>query len=161
MSIICTCGHAPGPMCNGTPGCPLSATDGMPAPKIKTWKERLAVEQAKQATEKQMTNKTQLPEEVPTAKQVMAKESMRPLALMDDDRLNLMPSEVIEAMLKFAKLHVQAALRAACEKAQISGEWDGQWNDDRLQARDADGHLIDVGADGNSIISAYPLTNIK
>lgn len=46
MSIICTCGKASGPMCNGANGCPFNATDGMPAPK--TWKERLAQEQAKQ-----------------------------------------------------------------------------------------------------------------
>jgi hypothetical protein len=48
MSIICTCGRASGPMCNGADGCPLNDTDGMPAPKIKTWSERLAEEQAKQ-----------------------------------------------------------------------------------------------------------------
>lgn len=35
MSIICTCGKASGPMCNGAKGCPLNATDGMPAPKAK------------------------------------------------------------------------------------------------------------------------------
>jgi hypothetical protein len=52
MSIICTCGKASGPMCNGAVGCPLNGMDGVPAPKRKTWKERLAEEQAKQASEK-------------------------------------------------------------------------------------------------------------
>lgn len=47
MSIICTCGKASGPMCNGADGCPLNGMDGVPAPNKKTWKERLAEEQAK------------------------------------------------------------------------------------------------------------------
>jgi len=48
MSIICTCGKASGPMCNGASGCPLNGMDGVPAPKRKTWKERLAEELARQ-----------------------------------------------------------------------------------------------------------------
>lgn len=63
MSIICTCGHASGPMCNGANGCPFNATDGMPKTKLKTWVERLAEEQAKQK-ELLAKDNTQLPAEV-------------------------------------------------------------------------------------------------
>lgn len=97
----------------------------------------------------------------PTAKEVMAREALRPLSLMDDERLNLKPKEVVNAMLEFARMHVTAALKAAAEKALISGTWDDEFTDDRLKTRDQDGNWIDVGADGNSILNAYPLENIK
>lgn len=77
-------------------------------------------------------------EKIPTAKQVMAKIAMRPLVLMDDERLNLKPVEVVEAMIKFAKLHVAAALKAACEFA------DGD----------------DIEENRDQILKAYPPENI-
>ena len=73
----------------------------------------------------------------------------------------LTTGDVMNIAREFARLHVAAALKAASEKAQLTGEWDGQWNDDRLQTRDADGHWIDVVVDPNSIVASYSLENIK
>jgi len=50
-------------------------------------------------------------------------------------------------MVEFAKLHVDAALKSACENA-----WAKHY-------RDSDGCEYDV--DEDSILSAYPLENIK
>ncbi|MFO0448531.1 MAG: hypothetical protein ACK52I_07690 [Pseudomonadota bacterium] len=55
-----------------------------------------------------------------------------------------MAAHVRRKVIEFAKFHVEAALQAASEKAQtnIKDDWDG------------------IGFK-NSIINAYPLTNIK
>jgi hypothetical protein len=56
--------------------------------------------------------------------------------------------EIVESLMKeFAKLHVDAALKAACENAWVK------------HYRDSDGCEYDV--DEDSILSAYPLENIK
>jgi hypothetical protein len=51
--------------------------------------------------------------------------------------------------IEFTKLHVQAALKAAAENAETWGP-----------THDGDGRHIN-GIDKESIINAYPLTNIK
>ena len=51
---------------------------------------------------------------------------------------------VFEAMIEFAKLHVEQALKEASEKATTDGYGDGY-----------------AGIDEESILTAYPLENIK
>lgn len=55
-------------------------------------------------------------------------------------------SDAIEAMIEFAKLHIEAALKAASEKSTI--------------IRDEEFYTISY-IDKNSILNAYPLTNIQ
>ncbi len=59
-------------------------------------------------------------------------------------------NEVEKAMIEFAKLHVEAALKEASKKAQIKYEYSGNV-----------GEYCDEFVDVNSIINSYPLENIK
>lgn len=62
----------------------------------------------------------------------------------DNDDLN---SIIERAMIEFAKMHVEAALKEAAYNAEIS---------------DYDEHMqFAPNIDENSILNAYPLTNIK
>ncbi len=74
-------------------------------------------------------------DKLPTAYQFLTNFTDEP----DDDT-------IYEAMVEFAKLHVEAALKAASEKADI--------------IPDPNGMDWDV-VDKDSILSAYPLENIK
>jgi hypothetical protein len=51
-----------------------------------------------------------------------------------------------EVMIKFAKLHVEAALKEVTEK---------------LYFRDSDGHVIRSEESSKLVLKVYPLTNIK
>lgn len=52
-----------------------------------------------------------------------------------------------EFMIEFAKLHVEAALKEASEKAELEGD---------------EGSIFDyISVDKDSILNAYPLENIK
>jgi hypothetical protein len=66
-------------------------------------------------------------------------------------------STVTEAMIEFAKLHCEAQLKDilenACMKEYKEGDWDSCWISNDM----GDGYVLDK----NSIINAYPLTNIK
>lgn len=59
-------------------------------------------------------------------------------------------SDLIEAMIEFAKLHVQEALKQASENADM--------NDDYYNSQQ-EGSF--GGIDKDSILEAYPLDNIK
>lgn len=52
-----------------------------------------------------------------------------------------------QALIEFTKLHVEAALKAAAEKAQITYTQEKTWD------------FTEV--DKDSILNSYPLTNIK
>jgi hypothetical protein len=54
-------------------------------------------------------------------------------------------------MIEFAKMHVQEALKEAVEKAKIKYEYSGNTGSE----------YCDEYVDHNSILNAYPLTNIK
>jgi hypothetical protein len=60
-------------------------------------------------------------------------------------------SKTLDLMIEFAKLHVQAALKEASEKAKIKYEYSGNTGSE----------YCDEYVDHNSILNAYPLTNIK
>lgn len=60
--------------------------------------------------------------------------------------------DVVEMLNKYAKLHVEAALKAAAKDAKINIE---RWSHAELPS------LSFNVIDKNSILNAYPLTNIK
>ena len=62
-------------------------------------------------------------------------------------------SQVLEAMVEFAKLKVTEALKAASEKVKTKQDW---WQDNAY----SDGFFYTV-VDRDSVLTAYPLENIK
>jgi len=85
-------------------------------------------------------------EKIPTAEEIMQKH----LDPHDCLRLSKCYEMTLEAMIEFAKMHVEAALKEASEKAKtIYIEPDGC----------ATGDYYDV--DKDSILNSYPLENIK
>jgi hypothetical protein len=75
--------------------------------------------------------------EIPTAEDVMI-----PYFLYDNEDKDLIKS----AMIEFAKLHVEAALKEVTEK---------------LYFRDSDGYVIRSEESNKLVLKSYPLTNIK
>jgi hypothetical protein len=55
-------------------------------------------------------------------------------------------ADITQAMIEFAKLHVEAALKGVTEK---------------LYFRDSDGHVIRSEESSKLVLKSYPLTNIK
>jgi len=87
----------------------------------------------------------------PTARQILNKYKSRDLGLFNKD--------IEEAMIEFGKLHVEAALKAAAEKAITEKPKEQTqpitWNN----VSPDDYNYFDV--DKDSILNAYPLENIK
>lgn len=74
--------------------------------------------------------------------------------------------EIERALINFAKLHVEAALKAASEKAQMVGETQHDNNapdvhSDFVYVVNSNGADYGYTVDKDSILEAYPLTNIK
>lgn len=64
--------------------------------------------------------------------------------------------------IEFAKLHVEAALKAAARNAHVFGKWGKESVCLKgVAVRDEDGDFINVEIDKTSILTAYPETNIK
>ena len=61
------------------------------------------------------------------------------------NRMSCFSDDVQKAMIEFAKLHVEEALKAAAEQAEIENDWDNQKGN--------------ISKD--SILNAYLLENIK
>jgi len=67
---------------------------------------------------------------------------------------------VSEAFIEFAKLHVEAALKEASEKAELSMyEFKEEWMNSLNSTEDERGNLSSIYKP--SILNAYPLDNIK
>jgi negative regulator of sigma E activity len=62
-------------------------------------------------------------------------------------------SDVTKAMVEFAKIHVQEALKQASQNVKTKEEW---WQDNG----NPNGFSY-TAVDRDSILNAYPLTNIK
>ena len=97
---------------------------------------------------------------IPTAEEILIKESILlktieesgnfPLNLTRDTHIGT-AKDIKKAMIEFAKLHVEAALKEASKKAKCC--------DDAIVDL---GHTItEAYVEENSILNAYPLTNIK
>ena len=74
--------------------------------------------------------------------------------------------DIPSVLIEFAKLHVQAALEAASENAQMIGvtQHDNDAPDvhsDFVYVVDSNGPDYGYTVDKGSILNAYPLTNIK
>ena len=81
---------------------------------------------------------------IPTAEEFLKREDL-PTDILSGDDINY-------AMIEFAKLHVEAALKAADEKAEVEEIWDNPINPSMG---------ISYGVDKDSILNSYPLENIK
>jgi hypothetical protein len=69
-------------------------------------------------------------------------------------------SSVSEAMIKFAELHVEAALKAASESKCINmlgKPWRGYSLEPGTKILD----VVNISVNKDSILNSYPLTNIK
>ena len=66
---------------------------------------------------------------------------------------------ISECMIEFAKLHVEAALKAASENITVMAKnYNGPWKVDFPYTID---DYTDLHIDKDSILNAYPLENIK
>ena len=72
------------------------------------------------------------------------------------------PPAIQKMMIEFAKLHVEAALKAAYTNSKIIGTWGKEdWEGINIATRDEYGGWIDVEISEKSILNSYPLDNIK
>jgi len=86
-----------------------------------------------------------------------------------DDKTNQMvcfSSDMQKAMIEFAKLHVEAALEAAAEKANMIGETQHNNNapdqyEDFVYVSDPNGPDYGYRVNKDSILNAYSQENIK
>lgn len=79
---------------------------------------------------------------------------------------DLYPHWIYNAMIEFAKLHVEAALKAASEQANMFGETQHNNNapdrtEDFIYVVDSNGPDYGYVVNKESILEAYPLDNIK
>jgi hypothetical protein len=83
-------------------------------------------------------------------------------AFLDQDESGVFTKvDIVQAMIEFAKLHVEAALKEASEnaKASLGKDWIS-----RKEQKIHPGQLVDtiiIKVDKDSILNSYPLTNIK
>lgn len=86
---------------------------------------------------------------LPTAKKLLKKEYYH--IILDSKDTWVKISDIEDAMIEFARMHVEAALKEASEKAKCC--------DDAIV--DLDHTIIDAYVEKDSILNSYPLTNIK
>jgi hypothetical protein len=65
------------------------------------------------------------------------------------------PNNHHKALIEFAKLHVEAALKTASEKAETDYTYEGE------SGEFEDIPVFNYFVDKDSILNAYPLTNVK
>ena len=68
--------------------------------------------------------------------------------------------DICKAFIEFAKLHVEAALKAASESRCIN-MYDKTWFAQSLEPGTKILDRVNITVDKESILNAYPLTNIK
>ncbi len=96
-------------------------------------------------------------EKIPTAEEVIDK--MVKFASVNDT-INCTVYSLSQVMVEFAKMHVEAALKEASEKAKASLGKDWIRTEETIHP----GQLVDtiiIKVDKDSILNSYPLTNIK
>jgi hypothetical protein len=79
----------------------------------------------------------------------------------DKKDINGLPMSFNEKMIEFAKLHVEAALKQASEKATILENGKDIGNTYIWDAYNTCSKDIEYETNKDSILNAYPLTNIK
>ena len=90
-------------------------------------------------------------EKIPTAEEFL-EQYLRGDRVHDDINRVVDEDDAIEAMIEFAKLHVEAALKAASEKALMEEDW--VWNGEEE-------NRVYTGVDKDSILNSYSLDKIK
>jgi len=90
--------------------------------------------------------------DLPTAEEVI-EQYLRGDRVHDDINKVVDEEEAIEAMIEFAKLHVEAALKEASENATVTPI-------DHEEISEGSFRPI-WGVDDDSILNSYPLKNIK
>lgn len=80
---------------------------------------------------------------IPTAEEMALKWEYANMNAMGTEKQGSKELSIATFMIEFAKLHVQAALKAASENVEIDGNIPEDW------------------INKNSIINAYPIDNIK
>lgn len=94
---------------------------------------------------------------LPTAKEFFLKEVFPVSHESKPDEVELWyetdghAKQSVDIMIEFAKMHVDAALKAASEKAKITYEYSGNTGSE----------YCDEYVDKDSILNSYPLENIK
>jgi hypothetical protein len=88
---------------------------------------------------------------IPTAEEFI--ESTELIVKFDNTQGCILEEELPELFIQFAKLHVEAALKEASEKATVTPI-------DHEEISEGSFRPI-WGVDDDSILNAYPLTNIK
>ena len=82
-------------------------------------------------------------------KNITAEDILREYIDFDDingnDTVELLPLTIADIMIEFAAIHVEAALKEASKKAHIQ----------------MDEHDLSCSVNKNSILTSYPLSNIK
>jgi len=71
------------------------------------------------------------------------------------------PNEVYRIMIGFAKMHVKAALKAASERVEVEEFYIFGTTEDEDMLSDISLDALRCNININSILNAYPLTNIK
>jgi len=95
-------------------------------------------------------------EQIATAKKILKNKET-----YDEEYPTVSISDAIEAMIEFAKLHVQAALKTASEKADADLEPMGWLAEQHLVEPFIEGEDYEIGINRNSILESYPLELIQ
>jgi hypothetical protein len=96
--------------------------------------------------------------EIPTADEFLNKEYYHIVLDSKDTWVNV--GDIESTMVEFARIHVEAALKAASEKAKASLGKDWIRKEETIHP----GQLVDtiiIKVDKDSILNSYPLSNIK
>lgn len=95
---------------------------------------------------------------IPTAEELLHSD-------IGDSHVPVEKEDIPELMIKFARLHVEAALKAASENSTLLGECPHRAgltdSSDSVYVPDPNGPDFIYKVDKESILSAYPLSNIK
>lgn len=73
----------------------------------------------------------------------------------------LVSKKVKNVMIEFAKLHVEQALKEASEKAYAKGKGSNLTTKDKNFFYTFAGHIGEIEMNKDSILNAYPISNIK
>jgi hypothetical protein len=79
----------------------------------------------------------------------------------DEEYPTVSISDATEAMIEFAKLHVEAALKTAAGNVEADLEPMGWLAEQHLNSPLIIGEDYEIGISRNSILNSYPLENIK
>lgn len=83
--------------------------------------------------------------------------------ILNNYEVNYVNAEILKAMINFAKLHVEAALKQASEKSFAESSRSNITSKGRLEGKQGliCVHLGDVSVNKDSILNSYPLTLIN